>query len=113
MQTMSLESRLAETETRLKRRLAETESLVKKRKDNVDETIKERISRDRSEIGRSIIILFVASVLLVLISIVGLAWAERNSWTEASERLVTLLSSVVLPVVTLVIGYYFGTEQQK
>jgi hypothetical protein len=27
-----------------------------------------------------------------------------------SEQLLTVLSSVVLPVVTLVIGYYFGSE---
>jgi len=102
MQTMTLQKRLDETESRLKQR-----------KYNVDEAEKERRSRDRSEIGRSIITLFVSSVLIVLIAIVVMAWADFTTWKEASEKLIALLSSVVLPVVTLVIGYYFGTEQQS
>lgn len=102
MQTMTLQKRLDETESRLKQR-----------KYNVDEAEKERRNRDRSEIGRTIITLFVASVLIVLIAIVLMAWANLSTWKEASEKLVTLLSSVVLPVVTLVIGYYFGTERKS
>jgi hypothetical protein len=35
-------------------------------------------------------------------------WAE---WKDAAKFFIDLLSSVLLPVVTLVIGYYFGKEK--
>jgi len=92
--------------------LEEIEKRLQKRKLNVDEAERQRLGRDRSEIGRKIITLFVASVLIVLIAIVALAGLNLTIWKEATEKLITLLSSVVLPVVTLVIGYYFGSEQQ-
>lgn len=34
--------------------------------------------------------------------------ACENGWTVASEQMFDLLATFVLPVVTLVLGYYFG-----
>ncbi|MEX2628737.1 MAG: hypothetical protein WD341_02280 [Tistlia sp.] len=36
-----------------------------------------------------------------------------SDWDTGAERLIQLLSSVILPVVTLVIGYCFGTETNR
>jgi hypothetical protein len=91
--------------------LAHSEHLLKLRKNNVTKAEEERRGRDRSWIGKKIISLFVASVLIVLVAIVALAGIGASIWKEATEQLVTLLSSVLLPVITLVIGYYFGSEQ--
>jgi hypothetical protein len=34
-----------------------------------------------------------------------------DTWNDPSKFFLALLSSVLLPVVTLVIGYYFGKEK--
>ena len=34
-------------------------------------------------------------------------------WEKPAEFLFKVLSSILLPVVTLVLGYYFGTEKAK
>ena len=48
---------------------------------------------------------------VVLLSImVGIYLFDWDDISEAAKLLVSILSSVMLPVVTLVIGYYFGQE---
>jgi len=49
---------------------------------------------------------------LVVAVAVGTADKGWEYWKDAAEFLVKTLSSVLLPVVTLVIGYYFGKEKQ-
>lgn len=90
-------------------RLRHVRSTVETERESAeDEQLRQR-SRDRSEIARIIVWLFAGSFLLVLPAI---AW-QTKKWDAVGAQLIDLLSSVLLPVLTLVIGYNFGTEQQN
>ena len=91
----------------------QTEKLVTERRDSAAEEEERRRGRDRSQIARMIVQLFAVSFVLVLVVLPVLAYFEAGLWDKVSDKLVTLVSSVLLPVVTLVIGYYFGTEQSR
>lgn len=85
----------------------------------VDE-LKRQLARDRSFITRSIILVFAASVMLAILfamvpPLVGLFRdvSESNwDWAKAAGFLKEILTNIVLPVVTLVIGFYFGSEKR-
>jgi hypothetical protein len=67
---------------------------------------------DRSYIAKIIVWSFVIlMVWLVVAATVGTYFFDWNKLTEPAKFLMTILSSVMLPVVTLVIGYYFGSEK--
>ena len=95
-----------------RRRLASTRKTIESERESVEDQLARKRAEDRSEIARIIVYLFAGSFVLTLVAIPVLAWTVSD-WTDVSEKLLTLLSSVLLPVVTLVIGYYFGSEQQK
>ena len=63
--------------------------------------------RDRSWIARSIIRVFVVAVaaVLVILAVQGLVTKE---WQNVTAQATDLIKSAVLPIVTLVLGYYFG-----
>ena len=66
--------------------------------------------RDRSALGRGVVWAFLG-VLVVLIAYILLGtvvWSWEVIETPAKFAAQTI-SSVLLPVVTLVLGYYFGT----
>jgi hypothetical protein len=104
---------LSERVRALQQRFQETESKVALQQDTVASEEQRRRGRDRSQIARLIVYLFTASFLIVLVTVPLLALVPRLEplWAVLTEKLVTLISSVLLPVVTLVIGFYFGTEQ--
>jgi len=64
---------------------------------------------DRSWIARQIIYVFVGAVsaVLLLLLVDGLA-SHGESWSLVADRAADLIKTAVLPVVTLVLGYYFG-----
>ena len=67
---------------------------------------------DRSYIAKIIVWSFVVlMVWLVVATTVGTYLFDWAKLTEPAKFLMTILSSVMLPVVTLVIGYYFGSEK--
>lgn len=67
---------------------------------------------DRSYIAKIIVWSFVIlMVWLVVAATVGTYFFDWSKLTEPAKFLMTILSSVMLPVVTLVIGYYFGSEK--
>ncbi|SMF69612.1 hypothetical protein SAMN06265365_12779 [Tistlia consotensis] len=70
---------------------------------------------DRSLIAKLVVWLFLIACLGTVVFIVVAIWAgfAVAEWDTGAERLIQLLSSVILPVVTLVIGYYFGSEQSR
>ena len=71
-------------------------------------------SRDRSTIGRRVVNVFLAVVVLlilyVLIGAVAFGW---ESIKTPAEYAATTVGAVLLPVVTLVLGYYFGTSDRS
>ena len=38
---------------------------------------------------------------------------SAETWKAKADFMLTVISSVMLPVVTLVLGFYFGTEKSK
>jgi hypothetical protein len=67
-----------------------------------------RRHRDRSFIVRAVIWLYVAatSVIVAFLFVMGVR-GDAGAFSNLSD----VLKVAVLPVVTLVIGYYFGTEK--
>jgi len=67
---------------------------------------------DRSLIAKLLIYAFVVLIALVVLMVAaGTVIQGWEKWLEASKFFLGILSSVLLPVVTLVIGYYFGKEK--
>jgi hypothetical protein len=66
-------------------------------------------ARDRTFIVKWVVILYCCSIgaAIVYLVIRGLA-AGENQFTQMAE----LIKIAVVPMLTLVIGYYFGSEQR-
>lgn len=90
----------------------------------VDEEIKKRRARDQSRIAWLIIWAFVVAIGSIFLLVVGgLLLGEEcgagdpecdpERWENAATFLLGIVSSVLLPVVTLVLGYYFGREKRE
>ena len=66
---------------------------------------------DRSLIAKAIIKAFIWMVSVVIFAVIvgtySLGWDQL---VEPGKFLMVILGSVMLPVVTLVIGYYFGNK---
>ena len=88
----------------------------KKKEISAAEFEQKKRSQDRSFIANTIVVLFficcvAVIVYLIVVTFVGSDVAAGGMAPDAaSGRMIDLLSSIVLPVVTLVIGYYFGKE---
>jgi cell shape-determining protein MreD len=67
---------------------------------------------DRSWIAKAIIIVFVAAILAVLLLLLTEGVMTKD-WTHAAAAASDLVKSVILPIVTLVLGYYFGQSDRK
>lgn len=94
---------------------SEIEAAEKKAKlssQQFDTRLKNQQADDRSYIAKVIVIAFVVLIAVVVVAaIAGLAyWGDWNKISEPAKFLMTILGSVMLPVVTLVIGYYFGSK---
>lgn len=83
----------------------------------IQETLDRQQADDRSVIAKMIIRAFVVLVCLVVIAAIAGAvavfWADNRDWNQLAEPakfIMSILGSVMLPVVTLVIGYYFGKK---
>ncbi|GAC1344450.1 MAG: hypothetical protein NVSMB18_22060 [Acetobacteraceae bacterium] len=62
---------------------------------------------DRSLIASVVVLGFGGCIVLVLV-MVFVGAILNGGWHEAMALAVDLLKSVLLPVVTLILGYYFG-----
>jgi uncharacterized membrane protein len=91
-----LESRI----TRVGKELADARA-------DVDRDAKKRRTKDRSLIALVVVFAFVAVVMVVTATAL---WGDWTKLEAPAEYVMNLLGSVLLPVVTLVIGYYFGKE---
>jgi hypothetical protein len=70
------------------------------------------VQRQRDWIGKVIIGMFASALFLGFITLVleGLLATSTGSgvWKDVATQTTDLIKSAVLPVVTLVLGYYFG-----
>ncbi|CAN5161003.1 hypothetical protein BH10PSE9_BH10PSE9_04850 [soil metagenome] len=78
--------------------------------------------KDRSGIAQRVVWLYVAVTVACFLFVFIFFWffpgcrpdgANCAAWKEPAEFLLKVLTSVVLPIVTLVLGYYFGTAKAK
>ena len=91
--------------------VTEIVDLLSQAEGNVEQQLKQRQAADRSIIGLLIIGALVIAITVLFIFV--LSTGASNTWEKPAEFLFKVLSSVLLPVVTLVLGYYFGTEKAK
>jgi hypothetical protein len=90
----------------LRRQIAETRAQVQETARAMDSGQKQEAD-DRSMITRVVIIVFGLSMLAVLLVLVGSA-VGSGKYEDLGDKAIDLLKSTVLPIVTLVLGYYFG-----
>lgn len=92
--------------------IAAAEELVKQSQKALEDRNRRLQADDRSHIAKVIIWAFVALMAVVVVAVIA-GLAHFGGWDKISEPakfLIAILSSVMLPVVTLVIGYYFGSK---
>ena len=71
-----------------------------------------REAEDRSWIARMILWVFVASLAIMLVILLAAGWQTSN-WDKITAQATDLIKTAVLPVVTLVLGFYFGSRAGK
>jgi len=92
---------------------ADVEQTAEQRKQALEERTRRQQADDRSHIAKLIVWAFVILMaVVVLAAILGTYFYDWADISEPAKFLMTVLNSVMLPVVTLVIGYYFGKERQ-
>jgi NADH:ubiquinone oxidoreductase subunit 6 (subunit J) len=81
--------------------------------EKVDDYIKRQRAKDQSRIAWVIIWAFVVAVGGLFVLVIGSMFLKdlNDGWKEPAEFLANVISSVLLPIVTLVLGYYFGKVQ--
>jgi cytochrome bd-type quinol oxidase subunit 1 len=92
---------------------AATEQVVQAGQQALNDYATRQRADDRSFIAKLIIWSFVATMAVVVIAVsIGTWLLTWEKISEPAKYLMTILSSVLLPVVTLVLGYYFGKENK-
>ena len=70
---------------------------------------------DRSFIARTIMYVYAGAIVvgfLFLAVLAGFAWyAASDDWKTIAADAVDIIKTAVLPIVTLVLGYYFGKSK--
>jgi len=91
--------------------IAAAEHSFKQAQSALEDRNKRLQADDRSHIAKVIIWAFVVLMALVVGAvIIGLFLCDWDRISEPAKFLMAILSSVLLPVVTLVIGHYFGNK---
>ena len=87
--------------------------------ESADDLIKQQRANDQSKIALTIVLAFVGMIVAIFLivafnleSIQGCEDCNQGRWQEPAKFLLGMVSSVMLPVVTLVLGYYFGSEKK-
>lgn len=102
----------------LDKEAASVESDVVAAEQTADEQDKLAKTQDRSMIAKWIVRGFVIIIglflLCVVLGVVGdYVWPDKMAkWRDGAALIKDVLSSILLPVVTLVIGFYFGVEKK-
>jgi len=72
-----------------------------------------RADKDRTKIAVTIMGVFAVSIAANLILLAMRGWANRKdptAWIEVTKDVADLIKTSVVPIVTLMLGYYFGTS---
>lgn len=87
-------------------------SQLRARAEAIAQSTQPRVDEDRSWIAKLTLRLFAGSILIVLVATPVLALWQGALWVEVSKAMLAVVAQVLLPVVTLVIGFYFRNEQR-
>lgn len=71
-------------------------------------------ARERSYLGRQVVNVALGVAILLVIYVLFAPFAWQGGWNAIkvpAEYASTILTSVLLPLATLVLGHYFGTMQ--
>ena len=90
--------------------IAAAEQALKQSRQALDDRTRRQKADDRSLIAKLIVWVFVLLVAAVVLAVIW-RFSDWEKIAEPAKFLSSILSSVLLPVVTLVIGYYFGKEK--
>jgi len=93
----------------LQERIAAAEKKLTETKQASESYAARRQARDRSFIANLVVVTFVFLIAVIALVVLFRDW---NDVKEPAEFVLKLMSSVLLPVVTLVIGYYFGKSKE-
>lgn len=93
----------------LQERIAAAEKRLAETKQASESYASRRQARDRSFIANLVVITFVFLIAVIALVVLFRDWSEVK---DPAEFVLKLMSSVLLPVVTLVIGYYFGKSKE-
>ncbi len=71
-------------------------------------------TENRTWIAQSIITSFLWSIggVIMALFITSVVLQDAERWKEFSQALLDILKGVLLPVVTLILGYYFGQSSK-
>jgi heme/copper-type cytochrome/quinol oxidase subunit 3 len=96
--------------TSLDQRIARLESSAGQVQQFVQQSAMRTEDQQKSWIATMIIYIFVAVVFFgqAILILRGILSKEANGWEAVTTQSIDLIKSAVLPVVTLVLGYYFG-----
>lgn len=93
--------------SRLLEQLARERRFVETAEKTLERVEREAETRDRSTVTMIVMGVFAVALLASIIVLV-IASFKSGQWYSLGEQVLDILKSVVLPVVTLVLGYYFG-----
>ena len=104
---------LVDSDKTLEALLADAQALEKRNvatADTADEYSKRRQADDRSHIALIIIWLFAGMIGgLLVFTLIGMV--SGFAWREPADFMLEALKTLVLPVLTLVLGFYFGSSR--
>lgn len=75
---------------------------------NAQRSEEQREADDRSYITRTVMAALRYGLPITVVLLLVLSWLEPAAAPEAIKAVVEIFKSVLLPVMTLVLGYYFG-----
>lgn len=69
-----------------------------------------RADKDRTMIAVNIMGVYAGSLVLIAVLLMVRGFANRDAWADVTKDVADLIKTTVLPIVTPMLGYYFGTS---
>ena len=72
--------------------------------------------RDRSYLGRQVVNVSLGIVIVLVLFVLFMPFTTAGGWEAVrvpAEYVLTIISTILLPLVTLVLGHYFGTVERN
>ena len=100
----------AESETSLDALVAQQEAALATLDDDLERFRARRRIVDQAVLAYIVVLSFVAILVTLTVATITKDWSE---WEMPATFILGAITSALLPVVTLVIGYYFGKDSES